>query len=132
MANIGEFLRQLRGKMTYREASEKSGLSHSYIRYLEMGKRPGTNTPINPTPETLKCLAKAYNYDYEELMEKAGYLHHDGTLTDSSIESIVKKAGDPGSKERESFAKVFVEELIKLPEDVQNNLYELVKNMPKK
>lgn len=71
---IGNFLKELRGKMSLREASERSGLSHSYIRYLEIGKRPGSNTPINPTPETLKALAKAYDYPYNELMEVAGYI----------------------------------------------------------
>lgn len=76
MEDIGSFLKQLRGKMTYREASEKSGLSHSYIRYLEIGKRPGTNAPIKPTPDTLKSLSIAYNYDYQKLMEMAGYMNH--------------------------------------------------------
>lgn len=76
MESIGEFLKGLRmsKKMSLREASEKSGLSHSYIRYLENGKRPGSNTPINPTPDTLKSLAEAYNYSYEDLMHRAGYL----------------------------------------------------------
>lgn len=73
MNAFGDFLRQLRGKMTYREAAEKSGISHAYIRYLEIGKRPGTNTPINPSPEMLKGLANAYNHSYKDLMIKAGY-----------------------------------------------------------
>lgn len=77
MEDIGKFLKKLRGKMTFREAAEKSGLSHSYIRYLELGKRPGTNTPINPTPESLRGLAKAYGYSYTELMRLAGYNDED-------------------------------------------------------
>jgi transcriptional regulator with XRE-family HTH domain len=88
MSNIGDFLRQLRGKMPYREAAEKSGLSHSYIRYLEMGRRPGSNTPINPTPETLKSLSKAYNYSYDALMKLAGYIDGEGKLKDSEDEFI--------------------------------------------
>jgi transcriptional regulator with XRE-family HTH domain len=59
--------------MTYREAAERSGLSHAYIRYLEIGKRPGSNTPINPSPEMLKGLSKAYNHPYKDLMKRAGY-----------------------------------------------------------
>lgn len=81
METIGDFLKELRGKMSFREASEKTGLSHSYIRYLEIGKRPGSNTPIKPTPETLKSLAKAYNYSYDELMRKAGYLDKKDLIT---------------------------------------------------
>lgn len=60
--------------MTLREAAEKSGLSHTYIRDLELGVNRKTKTPINPSPETLKRLASAYNYDYNELMKKAGYI----------------------------------------------------------
>lgn len=63
--------------MTYREASELSGLSHAYIRYLEIGKRPGTNTPINPSPEMLRGLAKAYNHPYKDLMMRAGYSYEE-------------------------------------------------------
>lgn len=71
---INEFLRKLRGKMSLRVAAQKSGLSHTYISALENNKRPGSNTPIKPTPETLKRLADAYNYDYDELMRIAGYI----------------------------------------------------------
>ncbi|MGM0776960.1 MAG: helix-turn-helix domain-containing protein [Bacillota bacterium] len=76
MSKIGTLLRQLRveNNLSYREASELSGLSHSYIRYIEIGKRPGSDTPISPTPDTLKALAKAYKYDYDELLKAAGYL----------------------------------------------------------
>lgn len=76
--DLGDFLRKLRGKMTYREASELSGVSHAYIRYLEIGKRPGTNTPINPSPEMLRGLAKAYNHSYKDLMMRAGYSYEEG------------------------------------------------------
>jgi transcriptional regulator with XRE-family HTH domain len=64
MSDIGSLLKNIRKErgLSFREAGELSQLSHSYIRYLEIGKRPGTDTPINPTPETLKALAKAYNF----------------------------------------------------------------------
>ncbi|MCM3271144.1 helix-turn-helix domain-containing protein [Paenibacillus elgii] len=73
---IGEFLKSLRVKsnLTLREASLKSGLSHTYILYLEQGKRPGSNNAITPSPETLKKLSIAYDYPYEELMIKAGHI----------------------------------------------------------
>lgn len=77
MNELGSFLKQLRGNMTYREAAERSGLSHAYIRYLELGKRPGSNTPINPSPEMLKGLAKAYNHSYKDLMQRAGYAYEE-------------------------------------------------------
>lgn len=60
--------------MSLRLAAEKSGLSHTYISFLEKGEHPKTGKPINPTPDTLKALSKAYNYSYDDLMEKAGYI----------------------------------------------------------
>lgn len=91
MSEIGVFLRGLRGKMSLREASQKSGLSHSYIAALEQDKRPGTNAPISPSPESLKRLAEAYGYPYEELMRKAGYLNDEGKIVDERdpVEKLV-------------------------------------------
>lgn len=74
MDNFGKFLEGLRGRMSLREAAQKSGLSHAYIRDLELEKNRSTNDKIKPSPETLKKLSEAYNYSYTELMRKAGYL----------------------------------------------------------
>lgn len=74
MYELGGLLKTLRGKLSLREAAARSGLSYSYISSLEKGKHPRTGAPINPTPEILRSLAKAYNYPHEELMRKAGYL----------------------------------------------------------
>lgn len=102
MEKIGQFLNKLRlnEKMNLREAAEKSGLSHSYIRYLEIGGRPGSDTPINATPETLKKLAKAYNYPYIDLLEKAGYIdeiteERKQTANESTIEGFIDAWFDP-------------------------------------
>ncbi|MFC0212342.1 helix-turn-helix domain-containing protein [Paenibacillus chartarius] len=74
MDNFGKFLEGLRGRMSLREAAQKSGLSHAYIRDLELEKNRSTNDKIKPSPETLKKLSEAYNYSYTELMRRAGYL----------------------------------------------------------
>ncbi|MFS0837229.1 helix-turn-helix domain-containing protein [Paenibacillus sp. 1P03SA] len=75
MSNIHEFLTELRKNrgLTLREVSKKSGLSHSYISSLEKGVHPRTKAPINPSPDSLKRLAAAYNFPYKELMDAAGY-----------------------------------------------------------
>lgn len=82
--------------MTYREAAEKSGISHAYIRYLEIGKRPGTNTPINPSPDMLKGLSKAYNHSYKDLMIKAGYDYEEINTHEDVLDehALLKKAYD--------------------------------------
>jgi HTH-type transcriptional regulator, competence development regulator len=74
MNTLGTLLRELRGKKSLRTVAEQTGLSHSYIADIENGFRRGSKTPLNPTPETLKRLSAAYNYPYEKLLEKAGYL----------------------------------------------------------
>jgi transcriptional regulator with XRE-family HTH domain len=74
LEGFGKFLESLRGKMSLREAAHKSGLSHAYIRDLELERNRSTNEKIKPSPVTLKKLSDAYNYSYTELMDKAGYL----------------------------------------------------------
>lgn len=74
MYELGELLKRLRGDLSLREVAKRSGLSYSYISSLEKGKHPRTGAPINPTPEILRSLSKAYNYPHEELMKLAGYL----------------------------------------------------------
>lgn len=91
--SLGLFLRELRGKMPLREVALKSGLSHTYIRDLELGINRKTKTPINPTPETLKRLSEAYNYSYDTLMEKAGYVDENNSLSvlDTFISKIIQE-----------------------------------------
>lgn len=77
MEKLGELLKELRGGRSLREIGDITELSHTYISDIEKGYRRGTKKPINPSPETLKRLADAYNYPYEQLMKVAGYI--DGT-----------------------------------------------------
>lgn len=86
MSQINDFLKELRERrgLTLRLASEKSGLSHSYISSLENGKHPQTKAPINPSPESLKKLSEAYNHPYEELMRIAGYIDEGKKESDQS------------------------------------------------
>jgi transcriptional regulator with XRE-family HTH domain len=114
---IGEFLKELRTEkgLKFREAAEKSGLSHSYIRYIEIGKRPGSGTPINPTPDTLKRLADAYDYPYEKLLEIAGYLptgvqlpifvEKDGNYSTDSAD-IMQYVAEASNKTYDSLAEI--------------------------
>jgi transcriptional regulator with XRE-family HTH domain len=84
--DLGIFLEKLRGKLSLREASKKSGLSHTYIRDLELGVNRKTKSEIKPTPETLKRLADAYKYPYEELLKIAGIIP---TSTDDELADIL-------------------------------------------
>ena len=86
MVEIGTYLKQLRGGLSLREAAKRSGLGHTSIASLEAGSR-------KPSPEALRDLAKAYNYSYEQLMEKAGYI------------DLQNKNPDPLVNEKESLEK---------------------------
>lgn len=74
MSELGDLLRELRGKRSLREIADLTELSHTYISDVEKGYRRGSKKPLNPSPETLKRLAKAYDYPYEKLMKAAGYV----------------------------------------------------------
>lgn len=74
MSEVGSVLRKLRGKMSLREASKKIGISHTYLDTIEKGHDKRSGSPVNPSPETLRMIASAYNYPYEKLLNLAGYI----------------------------------------------------------
>lgn len=80
---LGHLLRKLRGKRSLREASEKSGISHTYLGVIEKGYDARSGNPVKPTPETLQSLSAAYGYPYEALMQAAGYLRESRAAYDA-------------------------------------------------
>lgn len=76
MSELGDFIRKIRlhKKMSLRDAAEKIGISHSYLSVIENGLDPRSKAPVKPTPETLGYISKAYNVEYNKLMELAGYI----------------------------------------------------------
>lgn len=90
ISDFGKFLEGLRGSMSLREAAKKSGLSHAYIRDLELERNRSTNDRITPSPDTLKKLSAAYGYPYTELMIKAGHLMSDDVVPTVSHKSKIE------------------------------------------
>lgn len=80
MSTLGEFIKELRGKESLRDASKRIGISHTYLDTIEKGFDKRSGKHVNPTPETLKLISKAYNCNYKELMQLAGYLETENTL----------------------------------------------------
>jgi transcriptional regulator with XRE-family HTH domain len=74
MPKIGEVLKQYRGKMSLREVSDLTGISHTHIRNVELGYDARNLRPVIPSPEHLRIFANTYHCSYEELMEITGYL----------------------------------------------------------
>lgn len=98
MSELGDLLKELRGKRSLREIADITELSHTYISDIEKGYRRGTKKPIHPSPETLKRLADAYNYPYEKLMKVAGYLEAE---TNNSMISEKKPTYSPQLTEKD-------------------------------
>lgn len=73
--NLGSHLKKLRLSCNYslRKAAQLSGLSHGYIRDVELGGKR-TNGIIVPMPQTLRKFAEAYDTSFDELMLLAGHL----------------------------------------------------------
>lgn len=125
---LGKFLEQLRGKMSLREAAEKSGLSHTYIRDLEKGVNRTTRAPIQASHDTIKRLAKAYNYDENKLMVKAGIIEDVNMDIINEGQIIAKKSTGYLSNDK-------IEELLLLFDDMskedQEYIIDLVKRISK-
>lgn len=82
MSDLAKLFREIRLSKNWsiRKAAKNIGISYSYLSILEKGKDPRTGKDSNPKPEMLKIISKAYNYPYEELMKKAGYLSDDHSI----------------------------------------------------
>lgn len=81
ISSFGNEIRRIRQskKLSLKDVTEKSGISHSYLSQIENGKR-GT-----PKPNMIKKISKGLDVPYIELMNKAGYIT---TETDSLFEAF--------------------------------------------
>lgn len=75
MTKIGDYLRELRGNRSLREAANLTHgvLSHNTIARAERGISTRGGEYI-PGPDVIKELAHAYNVDSDRLMQLAGYI----------------------------------------------------------
>ena len=66
---FGQYLKKIREKkeLSLRDVDKLTDISFTYLNMIEHGKR-------NVNPTLLRNLAKAYNVDYLDLYEKAGYI----------------------------------------------------------
>lgn len=66
---VGEFLKVKREnkRLSLREASKLSGVSHTHIKDIEEGKK-------TPSFDKVMALLKAYHIDLQEFLQETGYL----------------------------------------------------------
>lgn len=109
MTSLGELIKSLRGKESLRDASERIGISHTYLDTIEKGRDKRSGNPVNPTPETLRLIATAYNYSYEELMEVAGYIEQKSIGVNSNQEALTVKEERDVAKRMKKMREEIVE-----------------------
>ena len=76
---IGPLLRRLRGDLSLRDVTRRTGISSSYLSQIERGgRKPGSNM--------LRKLAALYNLDEQELMKRAGRVDQPDPYGDEAME----------------------------------------------
>ena len=64
--DIGSLLKRLRGRVSLREVTRRTGVSTSYLSQIERGmSQPGANV--------IRKLAELYNVDAQQLLNRAGH-----------------------------------------------------------
>ena len=68
--DLGDFVHEYRKehRISMDILADRCGLSKSYISFLEAGKNPATDKPMDPTFSTLKKLAKGMDIPLDELI----------------------------------------------------------------
>jgi SOS-response transcriptional repressor LexA len=74
MNELGNYIKELRGGKSLREAAKDIGISHTYLDTIEKGYDKRSKKPVKPTPETLRMISNTYNVSFRDLMIKAGYI----------------------------------------------------------
>lgn len=77
ISEFGAFIKQIRESksLTLNQVALYSEISAAQLSRIETGKR-GV-----PKPTTIKKIADALKYDYDELMKVAGYISNDDSIT---------------------------------------------------
>ncbi len=102
---LGEKLRELRELRGWslREAEHKTGVSNGYIYLLEKAR------VTTPSPKILEKLGSAYEFDYNCLLQLAGYLdavtQAGATRDDETLMSIISSLDEGEKAEVKSFLK---------------------------
>ncbi|MDE2940188.1 MAG: helix-turn-helix transcriptional regulator [Chloroflexota bacterium] len=77
--DIGALLRRLRGRVSLREVTRRTGVSTSYLSQIERGvSQPGANV--------IRKLAELYNVDAQQLLRRAGHGPQPGPYTDEAMD----------------------------------------------
>ncbi len=77
--DIGPLLKRLRGRVSLREVTRRTGVSSSYLSQIERGvSRPGANV--------VRKLAELYNVDAQQLLRRAGHGPQPNPYSDETMD----------------------------------------------
>ena len=77
--DFGSLLRRLRGRVSLREVTRRTGVSASYLSQIERGvSHPGTNL--------LRKLAELYRVDPDDLIRRAGHGAQPDPFSDQAMD----------------------------------------------
>lgn len=100
--------REIRG-FSVNQLALKSGVSAAQISRIENGVRG------NPKPDTIQKLATALKVDYQEMMEKAGYL----------IENNQSDENKPNFDANDPYLNNFYKDFLSAPEEKRKQLMDI-------
>lgn len=69
MNTFGNYIKQLRGDTSIRQASKDIGVSHTYLDSLEKGYDMRTNSKRSPSVLTVYKVTRYYNVDFKQLCD---------------------------------------------------------------
>ena len=91
---LGEIISEYRKRhnLSMDDFASASGISKSYISVLENNSRPGTNSPVMPTIETVYKAAKAMDVDEGGLFSNlVSEMKEESRIKDKKIERIMNQ-----------------------------------------
>lgn len=69
MNTFGNYIKQLRGDTSIRQAAKDIGVSHTYLDSLEKGYDMRTNSKRSPSVLTVYKVTRYYNVDFKQLCD---------------------------------------------------------------
>ena len=66
---FGEYIKQLRGDTSIRQAAKCIGVSHTYLDSKKKGYDMRTNSKRSPSVVTVNKIAQHYNVDFKQLCD---------------------------------------------------------------
>lgn len=129
ISSYGILQRSIRkkAKMSIRALSEKSSVSHSYLSQVENGIRD------RPSPEVIKKISEALDFDYFALMREAGYMTsnaNSSNLNKDLLTDMLRSISYTEKKELIArFSRRLFDEVIRLEKNEYNLTTQEVKSI---